>query len=64
MIYKLVTRVIHYFCFPRETDQRWGHLGFLERGESEKRGGGVDLEKREGGITPLTNNIHRPPLKF
>ena len=42
MIYKelfstFVTRVIQYFRFP-ETYERWGHLGFLERGESEKRG--------------------------
>ena len=42
MIYKelfstFVTRVIQYFRFP-EIYERWGNLGFLKRGESEKRG--------------------------
>ena len=32
-----IQRVIQYFRFP-ETYERWGHLGFLEREESEKRG--------------------------
>ena len=35
MIYRLVTRVIQYFCFPQRP---WEHLGFLERGDLRKGG--------------------------
>ena len=42
MIYKLVTRVIQNFCFP-ETYERWGHLGFLERGEILEKGGAATM---------------------
>ena len=39
MIYKLVTKFIHaVLLFSRQTYERLGHLGFLERGESQKRG--------------------------
>ena len=44
MIYKLVTRVIQYFCFPDRPMKGGGHLGFLERGNL-----------RKGGMTPRTN---------
>ena len=44
MIYKLVARVIQYFCFCKQTYERWGHLGFLERGGILEKGE-VDLEQ-------------------
>ena len=52
MIYKLVTRVIQYFCFPERLMKGGDILDFKRGGE-----GGV-LEK--GGMTPLTNYVHRP----
>ena len=39
--------------------ESWGHLGFLERGDRRKGGGGVDLEK--GGMTPLPTMFIGPP---
>ena len=44
MIYKLVTTYSVLF-FSRETYERWGHFGFLERRRN--------IEK--GGMSPLTN---------
>ena len=49
MIYKLVTRVIQYFCFPNRPMKGGEILDFFKRGILEK---GVDLEK--GGYDPLT----------
>ena len=45
MIYKLVTRVIQYFCFPERPMKGGDILDFSKGG---------DLRK-EGGMTPLTN---------
>ena len=51
MIYKLVTRVIQYFCLP-EKPMKGGDILDFQKGENLRKGG-VDLEK--GGMTPLTN---------
>ena len=37
--YKLVTRVTQYFSFPNK-HEKWGHLGFLERGGGNLGKGG------------------------
>ena len=52
MTYKLVTRVIQYFCFPKRPMK--GGISWISRkgGQSQKKGV-VDLEKV--GMTPLTN---------
>ena len=44
MIYKLVTRVIQYICFPKRPMKDGDILDFQKEGILEK-GGGVDLEK-------------------
>ena len=61
MIYKLVTRVIQYFCFPERPIKvgtscisRKG--GILEKGRL--------IQKRMGSMIPLTNYFHRPPQNF
>ena len=41
--------------FSRETYERWGHLGFLERG---------DILEKGGGMTPLTNYVQKRSLGF
>ena len=48
MIYKLVTRIIQYFCFPNRLMKGGDILDFQKGGNLRK--GGVDLEK--GGMTP------------
>ena len=48
MIYKLVTRIIQYFCFPDRPVKGGDIL------DSQKGGGGI-LEK--GGMTPFTNYV-------
>ena len=57
-IYIKVSQKIHsVLLLSQQTYKRWGHLGFLERGESENRVGwprkGVGVGVR--GMTPLTN---------
>ena len=47
IIYRLVTIVIWCFCFPDRTVKGGEYLGFLERGESQKKGD-IDLEKGGG----------------
>ena len=59
MIYKLVKTVIQYFCFPERPMKGGGILNFYK--DKSLRKGRVELEK--GGVTPLTNYFHRPPLK-
>ena len=49
MIYKLVTRVIQYFCFPNRPMKVGGILDFWKGGNLRKGGGGG------GGMIPLTN---------
>ena len=39
-IYKSVKRFIQYFCFP-DWPIKGGHLGFLEKGNLRKGGGGL-----------------------
>ena len=53
IIYKLVTRVSQYFCFPDRPMKGGDILDFQKVGNLRKGGGGVDLEKV--GMTPLTN---------
>ena len=50
MIYKLLTRVIQYFCFP-ERPMKGGDILDFQKGEILRKGGEVDLEK--GGMAPL-----------
>ena len=45
MIYKLVTRVIQYFCFPDRPMKGGDILDFQKEGGGDLRKGGVDLEK-------------------
>ena len=52
MMYKLVTRVTQYFCFPERPVKGEDILDF-QKGGNLRKGGGGDLEK--GGMTPLTN---------
>ena len=58
MIYKLVTRVIQYFCFP-DRPMKGGDILDFQKGGDLRKGGGGDLEI--GGMTPLTNYVHRTP---
>ena len=51
MIYKLVTRVIQYFCFPDRPMKGGEILDFQKEGNFRK--GGVDLEKMEGYDLPF-----------
>ena len=37
-MYKLVTKVIQYFCFPNRPMKVWDILEFQKGGESQKRG--------------------------
>ena len=53
--YKLVTRVIEYFCFLNKP-MKGGTSWISRKGEIIEKGGGVDLEKG-GGMTPLTNYV-------
>ena len=54
MIYKSVTSVIQYFCFPNRPMKGEKILDFQKEGILRKGGvGGVDLEK--GGMTHLAN---------
>ena len=46
MIYKLVTRVIQYFCFP-DRPMKGGDILDFQKGENLRKGG-VDLQK--GGV--------------
>ena len=47
MIYKLVTRVIQYFCFP-DRPMKGGDILDFQKGENLRKGEGeVDLEKGE-----------------
>ena len=62
MIYKLVTRVIQYFCFPNRPMKGGDILNFEKGGNLRKGGGGVDLKR--GGMTPLTNHVLHPKLQF
>ena len=39
MIYKLVTRVIQYFCFPDRPMKGWDILDFWKRGGILEKGG-------------------------
>ena len=50
MIYKLVTRVIQYFCFP-DRPMKSGDIFDFYKGWNLRKGEGVDLEK--GGMTSL-----------
>ena len=52
MLYKSVTRVIQYFCFPKRPTKGGDNFHLQKGGESSKRGG-VDLEKE--GMIPFTN---------
>ena len=45
MIYKLVTRVIQYFCFPERPMKGRDILDFYKGGNLRKGGGGGNLEK-------------------
>ena len=47
MTYKLVTRVIKYFCFPERPMKGGDILDFYRGGNLRKVG--VDLEKEGGG---------------
>ena len=53
MIYKLVTRVIQYFCFPERPMKGGGILDFQKRGVLEKE-----------VMIPLTKYAHTPPSKI
>ena len=65
MIYRLVTKVIPYFCFPDlETCERWGHLGFLERGGILEIGGRVRPPLPTMFIGPLLKFSSLPNLIF
>ena len=53
MMYKLVTRVIQYFCFPDRPMKGEDILDF-------QKGGDLTLKKGDGGggvMTPLTNYV-------
>ena len=62
MIYKLITRVIQYFCFPERPMKGGDIMDFLKEEESQKRGVGVDLEKVE--YDPPYQLCSQPPLKL
>ena len=47
MTYKLVSRVIQYFCFP-DRRMKGGDILDFQKGGNLKKGGGVDLEM--GGV--------------
>ena len=49
VIYKMVTRVIQYFCFPDGPMKGGNILDFYKGGNFRNRGGGGDLEK---GVWP------------
>ena len=55
--YKMVTRVIKYFCFPDKPMKGGDILDFQKGGILEKKGGGADLEKGGGGYGPLPNYV-------
>ena len=52
IIYKLVTRVILYFCFP-DRPMNDGDILDFSKGRNLRKREGVDIEK--GGMTSLTN---------
>ena len=58
-IYIKVGQKIHsVLLLSRQANKRWGHLGFLERGKSQKRGEGSS-RNWWGGMTPFTNYAPR-----
>ena len=52
MIYKLVTRVIQYFCFPDRPMKGGDIFDFLEKGGGGGGGGGVTLQTMFIGPLP------------
>ena len=54
-IYKLVTRVIQFFCFLDKPMKGGDILDFSKGGNLRKEG--LDLERGGGCMTPLTNYV-------